>query len=282
MRKITLLITISFILTFVSLQSAAHAVTIGPEFVWTDNRGPNGFTPPGYYFVIGDVSITPSGPGTTVQATHIPSGSGPDYTLQYSPSPFYPNLYARIVPYSGQTGQWQYTATDGINSATNNTYILNDPQLLPLASNLAISGPSLTPTLTWDAFDSTVYPSVRNPPIVLGTDFYNLRVRIRLAQPGIPIIFDSPYYYTTKTSYNTPPGILEEDQNYLFDLMLFHFDTNIVFSLDPPSYITNSENVSETFVLYSTAPVPEPATMLLLGSGLLVLVGYGRKKFFKK
>lgn len=29
-------------------------------------------------------------------------------------------------------------------------------------------------------------------------------------------------------------------------------------------------------------PVPEPSTMLLFGSGLLGLVGYGRKKFFKK
>lgn len=164
--------------------------------------------------------------------------------------------------FSAITGTYAFTVTTASSeSITSTSHYLDKPEVILIPTDLTFSGQTTTPVFTFTDPNPT-------PGIDGLTRYYELDI---FDYSTLTRIFVSDLSLTP--SFTVPPGILQPGMQYRFRADSLDVDT----TEEIEAIHGRLESRAVEYATFRPASVPEPTTLLLLGSGLISLVGLRRK-----
>ena len=288
MRKITALGSLVLTATL-CLPSNIHAnPTIINDLVFSDNRpaddifGAFGLrvlltlaaTDPG-----GSGALTGAGAGTTATSSNpgfpfpqpvtVPvnsffSLSGVEFTANLL-------LSGGAADFSKFTGTYGFTVTNtSAQTASDTSHNFDKPEVIPIPTGLGTNNNSTTPVFSFT--DPSPTPGVAG--LARRYDFYIFDGITKSA------IYESAIAsgLSLTPSFTVPTALLLPNHPYFFGAASIDIDTTETStSLHP-----NWENRAREFLAFTPTPVPEPTSLLLVGSCLTVLTGVAWRQFRRK
>lgn len=279
--KINVLIGVSLVLVPMG-NAAASTLTVISDHAFIDNRPSNDPLLTGLNLNL-DVRATDSVGGTAAlllgTATFV--SSNPSYNLPATPMSLITSFPGgadwgatppgvTVAEFPNIQGTFTFTVTDANGTVMDTSHPLDFLEVLGFATNLTFSNNSTTPTFSFT--DPNAAPAAGL------TRFYEMRIY----DASLNQVFSSPV--STTPSFPVPPGILVAGHQYDFRANIGDADTAEIAAFLAGGIHDPTEDRSVAWALHftpSASSVPEPASYLLIGAGLLG-IGFAAKRSSQK